>query len=90
MSGVLILNPCLINSTPCLKMPDTMKLQITDIEFDLTDDCGEYIDTEMLQDQLQNVYIGQFWDVTEEDELADLISDKSGWCVNSINYKQIK
>jgi hypothetical protein len=70
--------------------PEKMKLQITDIEFDLTDDCGEYIDTEMLQDQLQNVYIGQFWDVTEEDELADLISDKSGWCVNSINYKQIK
>ena len=67
-----------------------MKLQITDIEFDLTDDCGEYIDTEMLQDQLQNVYIGQFWDVTEEDELVDLISDKSGWRVNSINYKQIK
>jgi hypothetical protein len=70
--------------------PEKMKLQITDIEFDLTDDCGEYIDTEMLQDQLQNVYIGQFWDVTEEDELVDLISDKSGWCVNSINYKQIK
>ena len=63
-----------------------MKLQITDIEFDLSDDCGEYIDTELLQDQLQNVYIGQFWDVNEEDELVDLISDKSGWCVRSINY----
>jgi len=62
-----------------------MKLQITDIEFDLSDDCGEYIDTELLQDQLQNVYIGQFWDVNEEDELVDLISDKSGWCVRSIN-----
>ena len=67
-----------------------MKLQITDIEFDLTDDCGEYIDTEMLQDRLQSVYIGQFWNVDDEDELVDLISDKSGWCVNSINYKQIK
>jgi hypothetical protein len=67
-----------------------MKLQITDIEFDLSDDCGEYIDTEMLQGQLQNVYIGQFWDVIEEDELVDLISDKSGWCVNSIQYKEIK
>ena len=67
-----------------------MKLQITDIEFDLTDDCGEYIDTELLQDRLQSVYIGQFWDVTEEDELVDLISDKSGWCVNSIQYKEIK
>ena len=67
-----------------------MKLQITDIEFDLSDDCGEYIDTEMLQDRLQSVYIGQFWDVNEEDELVDLISDKSGWCVNFIQYKEIK
>jgi hypothetical protein len=63
-----------------------MKLKVTKIEFDLSDDCGEYIDTEMLQEQLQNVYIGQFWDVNEEDELVDLISDKSGWCVRSINY----
>jgi len=67
-----------------------MKLQITDIEFDLTDDCDEYIDTELLQDQLQSVYIGQFWNVDDDLELVDLISDKSGWCVNSINYKEIK
>ena len=67
-----------------------MKLQITDIEFDLTEDVGEYIDTEMLQDRLQSVYIGQFWDVDEEDELVDLISDKSGWCVSSINYEEVK
>ena len=67
-----------------------MKLQITDIEFDLTDDCDENIDTELLQDQLQNVYIGQFWNVDDDLELVDLISDKSGWCVNSINYKEIK
>ena len=67
-----------------------MKLQILNIEFDLTDDCGEYIDTEMLQEQLQRVYKGQFWDVNEEDELVDLISDKSGWCVNFIQYKEIK
>ena len=67
-----------------------MKLQITDIEFDLTDDCDENIDTELLQHQLQNVYVGQFWDVDDDLELVDLISDKSGWCVNSINYKEIK
>ena len=67
-----------------------MKLQITDIEFDLTDDCDENIDTELLQHQLQKVYIGQFWDVDDDLELVDLISDKSGWCVNSINYKEIK
>jgi len=67
-----------------------MKLQITEIEFDLTDDCDENIDTELLQDQLQSVYIGQFWNVDDDLELVDLISDKSGWCVNSIEYKEIK
>jgi len=68
----------------------TLTLQITEIEFDLTDDCDENIDTELLQHQLQNVYVGQFWNVDDEDELVDVISDKSGWCVNSINYKEIK
>ena len=67
-----------------------MKLKITGIEFDLTDDCDENIDTELLQERLQNVYVGQFWDVDDDLELVDLISDKSGWCVNSINYKEIK
>jgi len=66
----------------------TMKLQITGIEFDLNDDYD--IDTEMLQDQLQRGYIGQVWIVDEEDELVDLIIDKSGWCINSIQYEQIK
>ena len=67
-----------------------MKLQITEIEFDLTDDCDENIDTELLQESLKNVYVGQFWNVDDDLELVDLISDKSGWCVNSINYKEIK
>jgi hypothetical protein len=67
-----------------------MKLQITDIEFDLTDDLNLDSDTQHLQERLQNVYIGQFWNVDDDLELVDLISDKSGWCVNSINYKEIK
>ena len=67
-----------------------MKLQITEIEFDLTDDLNLDSDTEHLQERLQNVYVGQFWNVDDDLELVDLISDKSGWCVNSINYKEIK
>jgi hypothetical protein len=66
-----------------------MQYKITEIEFDLTDDCGEYIDTEMLQDQLQKGYIGKVLNVNQEDELVDLISDKSGWCVNSIDYVHV-
>jgi hypothetical protein len=67
-----------------------MKFQITDIEFDLTDDCDEYIDTEMLQDQLQRAYTKTSWDVDDYDDLLDQISNKSGWCINSILYEEIK
>ena len=87
MNRLLKSNP---NITEVTLLSWIMKLQITEIEFDLTDDCDEYIDTELLQDQLQSVYIGQFWNVDDDLELVDLISDKSGWCVNSINYKEIK
>ncbi len=67
-----------------------MKFQITDIEFDLTDDCGEYIDTEMLQGQLQKAYTKTSWDVDDETELYEMISYKSGWSINSIQYDEVK
>ena len=67
-----------------------MKLQITAIEFDIDIEDFDQDDSELLQERLQSVYVGQFWDVDEEDELADLISDKSGWCVSSINYREVK
>ena len=66
-----------------------MKFQITDIEFDLTDDCGEYIDTEMLQDQLQKSYIKTLFNVDDENEICEMISNKSGWCINYIEYEEI-
>ncbi len=70
--------------------PEQMKFQITDIEFDLTDDCGEYIDTEMLQGQLQKAYTKTSWDVDDETELYEMISYKSGWSINSIQYDEVK
>jgi len=66
------------------------KFQITDIEFDLTDDCGEYIDTEMLQSQLQKAYTKTLWNVDDETELYEMISYKSGWGINSIQYDEVK
>ena len=74
-----------------------MKFQITDIEFDLTENFndrdqlfGEYIDTEMLQGQLQRVYTKTSWDADDHDDLTDQISNKSGWGINSIQYEEIK
>lgn len=68
-----------------------MKFCITDISFDLTEnfndrDCGEYIDTEMLQEQLHSAYTKTSWEADDHDDLLEQISDASGWCINSIQY----
>ena len=74
-----------------------MKFQITDIEFDLTENChdfdqlfGEYIDTEMLQGQLQKAYTKTSWDADDHNDLLEQISDASGWCIKTIGYEEIK
>ena len=67
-----------------------MKFQITEIEFDLTEDCDEYIDTEMLQGQLTKAYTKTSWDADDHDDLLEQISYKSGWGINSIQYEEIK
>jgi hypothetical protein len=65
-----------------------MKLKLTKIDFDLTtDDVGENDDT--LQHRLRNAYVGKVFEVDDEDELADAISDSCGWCVNSLDYKKV-
>lgn len=67
-----------------------MNLKVTDIQFDFTtEDVGENVDFEMLEERLQNGYINQVFDAECEDELADVISDKSGWLVNSISYEVV-
>ena len=74
-----------------------MKFQITEIEFDLTENFndrdqlfGEYIDTEMLQGQLQKAYTKTSWDADDHDDLLEQISDASGRCINSIEYEEVK
>ena len=61
-----------------------MKLLVTQIEFDF-DDC---YDEELSKDE-QLSYTQDalgIWEVDNEDELVDKISDKSGWCIKSIDY----
>jgi len=62
-----------------------MKLLVTQIEFDF-DDC--YDEEVSKEDQLSYTQdaIG-IWEVDNEDELVDKISDTLGWCIKSINYQ---
>ena len=63
-----------------------MKLLVTQIEFDfndsLSDDYSLSLDE---QNAITNDNLG-IWEVDNEDELVDKISDNSGWCIKSIDY----
>ena len=65
-----------------------MKLLVTKIEFDFDDD--DFVEWEGLsldeQIAITNDNLG-IWEVDNEDELVDKISDNSGWCIKSIDYQ---
>ena len=65
-----------------------MKLLVTKIEFDFDD--NDFVEWEGLsleeQIAITNDNLG-IWEVDNEDELVDKISDNSGWCIKSIDYQ---
>jgi hypothetical protein len=69
-----------------------MKYQITSIQFDcsLDDEEGwDESDQIMTEERLSDVYVGQFWDADDEEDLIEEISCASGWCIKSIDYRII-
>ena len=71
-----------------------MIFQVTDIEFDFTDDIG---DGDTMDDFLTNEYkqevfdevVGNIWEADDEEDLIDEISTASGWCIKSIDFRHI-
>ena len=64
-----------------------MKLLVTQIEFDFNDSLSdEYSLSLDEQNSITNDNLG-IWEVDNEDELVDKISDTLGWCIKSINYQ---
>ena len=63
-----------------------MKLLVTQIEFDFNTDMPEiYGVSEEDAIAITNDNLG-IWEVDDEDELVDKITDNSGWCIKSIDY----
>ena len=60
-----------------------MKLLVTEVEFDFDD--GFIPLTKYEEDNIIEQAIG-IWEVDDEDELVDKISDTLGWCIKSIDY----
>ena len=63
-----------------------MKLLVTQIEFDFNTDMPEiYGVSEEDAIAITNDNLG-IWEVDNEDELVDKISDNAGWYIKSIDY----
>ena len=75
-----------------------MRFNVTYIEFDLDDDYeiyeslsskDEFLNKEQLRDELECSALG-IWDASDEDDLIEQITELSGWCIKSIDYKSIE
>ena len=64
-----------------------MKFQVTQIEFDFNDSF--YPLTKEEKGDVYDEYIGTFWDADDEDDLVEEITSASGWCIKSIDYRNI-
>ena len=71
-----------------------MIFQVTDIEFDFTDDIGDgdtmddFLTDEYKQEIIDEV-LSTTWDADDSEDLVEEITASTGWCVNSIDYIHI-
>ena len=66
-----------------------MQFQVTQIEFDFTDDIGDDPLTDEYKQSLVDETIEGIWEADDEEDLIEEISCASGWCIKSIDYNHI-
>jgi hypothetical protein len=64
-------------------------LQVTSIEYDFQCDDETVKVSENFQKVITSQTIGKVYEVEDEDYLADVISDETGWCVKSLEYVNV-
>ena len=66
-----------------------MQFQVTQIEFDFTDDIGDDPLTDEYKQSLVDETTEGIWEADNEEDLIEEISCASGWCIKSIDYNHI-
>ena len=64
-----------------------MQFQVTEIEFDFTDDLDEFPEHQF--SNITDETIGMIWEADDEDDLVEEITCATGWCIKSIDYRII-
>ena len=67
-----------------------MKFNVIGIEFDLNDSLSEEYPISFEEEiELQDSVLG-ICDALDEDDLIEQITDSTGWCIKSIDYKSME
>ena len=67
-----------------------MKFNVIGIEFDLNDSLSEEYSLSFEEEiELHDSALG-IWDTLDEDDLIEQITELSGWCIKSIDYKSME
>lgn len=73
--------------------PRTMQFQVTDIEFDFTEDNdilrGTDEEWQEYQEMITSDTVGQIWEAVDEEDLVEEITAATGWCIKSIDYRHV-
>ena len=64
-----------------------MQFQVTDIRFDFITDDDELSPEEQLE--IIEETCDTVWEADDEDDLIEEITDATGWCIKSIDYRHI-
>ena len=71
-------------------LTETMQFQVTEIEFDFTD---EVFPDEALPVEEQELIIAEtcntIWTAEDEEDLVEEITTAYGWCIKSLDYRHI-
>ena len=69
-----------------------MKFNVTEIEFDFDDWYDRNWESKLTFDEEREVHDSALgiWDTLDEDDLIEQITELSGWCIKSIDYKSIE
>ena len=66
-----------------------MQFQVTQIEFDFSDDISDDPLTDEYKQSLVDETLEGVWEACDEEDLIEEITSASGWCINSINYRHV-
>lgn len=64
-----------------------MIYQVTNIEFDFGDDYEEGWEGDPIpQEEIIRNVMNAEWEIEDEEDLVDVITEETGWCIKSIDY----